>query len=115
MPLRRILALFVSTLYRLWRPPAIILLSGSPHNFMIGEDNDAHKMTACGLLTPREDVSGRYAMVTCVLVLVLLAIGLARLVRGRRLAHSMVLGAALLAFWAYQFFAKALDCAPIFA
>jgi hypothetical protein len=52
-------------------------------------------------------------MVTCVLVLVLLITGLARSVRGRRLAPSMVLGVALLALWAYEFFGQTLGCAPV--
>jgi hypothetical protein len=113
MPLRRILALCVSVLYALVVAAAIILLSGSPYDFMIGEDDNGHKMTACDLPTPSDDVSGFYAMVTCVLVLVLLAIGLVRLVRGRRLAPSTVLGTALLALWVCEFFAHTLGCAPV--
>src|SRR5258708_19605186 len=65
-----------TTLFR-----SIMLLSGSPYDFMIGEDDNGRKMTACRLPTPSDDVSGFYAMVTCVPVLVLLAIGLVRLDR----------------------------------
>jgi hypothetical protein len=83
------LALCISVLYALAVAAVIILLSGSPYDFMIGEDDNGHKMTACDLPTPSDDVSGFYAMVTCVLVLVLLITGLARSVRGRRLAPSM--------------------------
>jgi hypothetical protein len=115
MPLRRILALCISVLYALVVATAIILLSGSPYDFMIGEDDNGHKMTACGLPAPSDDVSGFYAMVTCVPVLVLPAIGLVRLLRGQRPAFSMVLGAALLALWAFEFFAQTLGCAPVHA
>jgi hypothetical protein len=111
MPPQRILALCVLALYSLAVAAAIILLSGSPYDFMIGEDDDGHKMTACDLPTPSDDVSGFYAMVTSLLVLVLLITGLVRLVRDRRLAPSMVLGFALLALWAYEFFARTLSCA----
>jgi glycerol uptake facilitator-like aquaporin len=113
MRLRGILALCVSALYALAVAAAIILLSGSPYDFMIGADDNGHKMTACDLPTPSDDVSGFYAVVTCMLVLVLLITGLARSVRGRRPAPSMVLGVALLALWAYEFFGPTLGCARV--
>jgi hypothetical protein len=112
MPLRRKLALCLSVVYALVVAAAIILLSGSPYDFMIGEDDNGYKVTACGLPAPSDDVSSFYAMVTCVPVLALLAMGLARLVRGRRLALPMVLGAVLLALWAYEFLAQTLGCTP---
>jgi hypothetical protein len=109
--LRRILTLCVSVLYALAVAAAIILLSGSPYDFMIGEDDGGHKITACDLPTPSDDVSGFYAMVTCVLVLALLITGIVRSIRGRRLAPFMVLGVALLALWTYEFFGQTLGCA----
>jgi hypothetical protein len=115
MPVRRILTLCVSVLYALTVAVAIILLSGSPYDFMIGEDDNGHKMTSCDLPTPSDDVSDFYAAVTCVLVLLLLITGLVRSVCGRRLAASMVLGVAVFALWAYEFFGQALACARLLA
>jgi preprotein translocase subunit SecG len=111
MSLRRLLALCVSVLYALAVAAAIIVQSGSSYDFMIDEDDNGHKITACDLPTPSDDVSGFYATVTCVLVLVLLITSLVRSVRGQRLAPSTVLGVALLALWAYEFFGPTLGCA----
>jgi hypothetical protein len=97
-------------LYALAVAGAIILLSGSPYDFMIGEDDNGHRATACDLPTPSDDVSDFYAAVTGVLVLVLLFTGLVRSIRARRLAPSMVLGVAVLALWAYEFFGQTLSC-----
>jgi hypothetical protein len=80
---------------------------------MIGENDNGHKITACDLPTPSDDVSGFYATLTGALVLLLLVPGLVRSVRGRRLAPSMALGVALLVLWAYAFFWPTLGCARV--
>lgn len=110
MPLRRVLILSVAPLYAVAVAALIVLLSGSPYEFMIGEVQDNKKITICNLPVSADDARDVYAPTTCALVLVLLLTGAVRSVRSRRVTPALALGCALAVVWVYRFFLRTLGC-----
>jgi hypothetical protein len=55
MPLRRSLTRVIAPLYAAAVSVVIVVLSGSPYEFMIGEVEDNRKITICNLPVPADD------------------------------------------------------------
>jgi hypothetical protein len=90
----------------------IMLLSEREYEWMIEDpyQDPRDKMTICTIPASTDDISDVTAPFCFILVLVLLIPGLVRLVMKRRLGPSLVLGLALLAFWAWRFWGRMLFC-----
>jgi hypothetical protein len=101
----------LTLVYALFCAFAIMLLSIRNYEWMTDEpDLDGSKTTICTIPISPDDLFDAMVWPCFVLVLVLLIPGLVRLVMKRRLGPSLVLGLALLAFWAWRFWGRMLFC-----
>jgi hypothetical protein len=110
MPLRRSLALSIALLYAAAVSVAIVVLSGSPYEFMIGEMEGNRKITICNLPVPADNGRDVALPLTAALVLVLVITGVIHSVRSRRVTPALVLGGLLVLLWLYRFFLRTLGC-----
>jgi hypothetical protein len=110
MSLRRSVALSIAPLYAAAVSVLIVVLSGSPYEFMIGEAEGNRKITICNLPVPADDGRDVSLPLTAALVLVLVITGVVRSVRSRRVTPALVLGCLVILLWFYRFFLRTLGC-----
>ena len=110
MSIRRLESAWLAPLYALAVAVFILVLSGSPYAFMIGEMDNGKKLTACDIPKPLDDASDVYVPLTGILVVGLLVAGGISSYRARRIRLSFVLGCALALFWAYRSFLQNVGC-----
>ncbi|MGO8977233.1 MAG: DUF2645 family protein [Steroidobacteraceae bacterium] len=110
MSIRRFLSLAIAPLCAIAAAALIILLSGSPYEFMIGEVQDGGKVNICDLPASMDDATDVYAPATGALVVVFFATGAVRSIRTRRVMPSLVLGCAIALLWFYRFVWRTHGC-----
>ena len=110
MPLRRSLTRVIAPLYAAAVSVVIVVLSGSPYEFMIGDVEGNRKITICNLPVPADDSRDVSLPLTAALVLVLVITGVIGSVRSKRVTPALVLGRLLVLIWFYRFFFRTLGC-----
>ena len=110
MSIRRLVVTLLAPMYAFAVAVLILVLSGSPYAFMIGETDNSKKMTFCDLPKPTDNPSDVYIPLTGILVFGLLVAGGISSYRARRIRPSLVLGCALTLFWAYRSFLQNIGC-----
>lgn len=96
--------------YALMVAALILLLSGSPYEFMIGEVDHGKITTLCDLPQSVDTAREIYVPMTGAFILVLLIIGAVSSARSRRPKFSLLLGCIVLTLWIYRFFLRFSGC-----
>lgn len=109
--LRRFLPAALAIAYAIFCLLAVTVLSIQDTDWMIGEkDRDGTVFTACTIPAPGDDTSDVAIPVSLLLIAGLLLPGVVSLVRRRRVGAPLLLGTALLLYWAALLFGRTAFC-----
>lgn len=107
---RKIITTIAASLYALTVAIFIVVVTGSPYDYMVGEVDSGRRMTACDLPIASDDIRDVTVPMTGMLVLGLLAVGIARSAKARRITPALAYGCLLATFWIYRFYLRSHGC-----